>query len=195
MKGIVGNEMGRLFVVSGPSGVGKGTLIKRLFSRLEGLALSVSATTRSPRPGEIDGVNYHFYSREQFEEGIERGYFFEYAAYNGNLYGSPAEGIVQQREAGHDVMMEIDVQGAMHVHELAPDAVLIYLKPPSLAELERRLRARRTESEERIQGRLAAALFEESFLARYNYVLVNDDLTIAEEILGAIVKAERKHKK
>ncbi len=186
---------GRLFVVSGPSGVGKGTLLKRLFARVENLVYSISATTRPPRPGEEDGVSYHFYTREQFEEGIERGFFFEYAAYNGNLYGTPADSIRRQREQGLDVVLEIEVQGAMRVHELASDAILVYIKPPSRDELERRLRARRTESEERILSRLTTALYEESFLARYDYVVVNNNLDVAGDILCAIVEAERKYTK
>ncbi len=195
MSGKDGRQRGRLFVVSGPSGVGKGTLLKRLFARVENLVFSISATTRLPRPGEMEGVNYHFYTREQFEESIEKGFFFEYAAYNGNLYGTPADSIARQREQGRDVILEIEVQGAMRVHELAQDAVLIYIKPPSRDELERRLRTRRTESEERILSRLTTALYEESFLARYDYVLVNDNVEVASEILCAIVEAERKHPK
>lgn len=191
-SGVRRTPRGRLFVVSGPSGVGKGTLLKRLFGRVENLVFSISATTRPPRPGEIDGVSYHFYTREQFEAGIEHGFFFEYAAYNGNLYGTPAESIAQQREQGLDVILEIEVQGAMRVHELASDAVLIYIKPPSRDELERRLRSRRTESEERILSRLTTALYEESFLARYDYVIVNGNLEVASEILCAVIEAERK---
>ena len=186
---------GRLFVVSGPSGVGKGTLLKRLFARVENLVYSISATTRPPRPGEADGVSYHFYTREQFEAEIEHGFFFEYAAYNGNLYGTPADSVRRQREQGRDVILEIEVQGAMRVHELASDAVLIYIKPPSRDELERRLRSRHTEDEERILSRLTTALYEESFLARYDYVLVNSDLEVASEVLCAIIEAERKHPK
>ncbi len=194
-SGPEGTPPGRLFVVSGPSGVGKGTLLKRLFARVENLVYSISATTRPPRPGEVDGVSYHFYTREQFEEGIERGFFFEYAAYNGNLYGTPADSIRWQREQGLDVILEIEVQGAMRVHEMASDAILIYIKPPSRDELERRLRARRTESEERILSRLTTALYEESFLARYDYVLVNSNLEVASEILCAMIEAERKYSK
>ena len=194
-SGTEGALPGRLFVVSGPSGVGKGTLLKRLFARVENLVYSISATTRPPRPGEIDGVSYHFYTREQFEEGIERGFFFEHAAYNGDLYGTPADSILRQRRQGFDVILEIEVQGAMRVHALAPDAVLIYIKPPSREELERRLRARQTESEERVQSRLTTALYEESFLARYDYVVVNGNLDVASEVLCAIIEAERKHPK
>ena len=187
--------LGRLFVVSGPSGVGKGTLLKRLFARVENLVYSISATTRLPRPGEVDGISYHFYTREQFEEGIEHGFFFEYAAYNGNLYGTPADSIAQQRAQGLDVVLEIEVQGALRVQELASDAVLIYIKPPSRDELERRLRARRTESEEHILSRLTTALYEESFLSHYDYVVVNTNIEVASEVLCAIVEAERKHPK
>jgi guanylate kinase len=194
-NGAEGTPPGRLFVISGPSGVGKGTLLKRLFARVENLVYSISATTRPPRPGEVDGVSYHFYTREQFEEGIEGGFFFEYAAYNGNLYGTPADSILRQREEGLDVVLEIEVQGAMRVHELASDAILIYIKPPSREELERRLRSRRTESEERILSRLTTALYEESFLARYDYVLVNSNLDVASDILCAIIESERKYPK
>src|SRR5438874_1470422 len=124
---MIGGELepvlpGRLFVVSGPSGVGKGTLLKRLFDQVGNLVYSISATTRPPRPGEVEGVNYHFYSREQFEAGIEQGFFFEYAEYSGNCYGTPAESVRQQRRQGLDVILEIEVKGAMRVRELAPDA-------------------------------------------------------------------------
>ena len=173
--------------------MGKGTLLKRLFARVENLVFSISATTRPPRPGEVDGVSYHFYTREQFEEGIER------RASSSSMPPTTAisterlpTSIAQQREQGLDVILEIEVQGAMRVHELAPDAILVYIKPPSREELERRLRARRTESEERILSRLTTALYEESFLARYDYVLVNSNLEVASEILCAIIEAERK---
>lgn len=184
---------GRLFVISGPSGVGKGTLLRRLFEQVDSLAYSISATTRLPRPGEQDGVNYHFYTREQFQAGIEQGFFFEYAEYNGQCYGTPAESVRRQRRRGLDVILEIEVNGAMQVQEMAPDAILIYIKPPSREELERRLRARKTESEERIQGRLETARYEETFLNRYHYVLVNDDLEVAVEVLCAVIRAQRKH--
>lgn len=183
---------GRLFVVSGPSGVGKGTLLKRLFAEIDNLIYSISATTRLPRAEELEGIHYYFYTREQFEAGIAQSFFFEHAEYNGNYYGTPADKVSLQREQGKDVILEIEVQGAMRVQAQAPDAVLIYIKPPSIDELERRLRARGTETEERILKRLETAREEEKALHRYDYVLVNDDLSVADEVLRAIVRAERK---
>lgn len=183
--------MGCLFVLSGPSGVGKGTLLRHLFTQVDGLACSISATTRAPRPGEQNGREYHFMAREKFERGIAAGMFLEYAEYSGNLYGTPRDKIQAQLDAGISVFLEIEVKGAMQVQALCPDAVLIYILPPSPQELERRLRDRKTETEAKIQQRLAIAEEERTYLAAYNYVVVNDDLERATEELAAIVMKER----
>src|SRR5262249_2648333 len=145
---------GRLFVVSGPSGVGKDAVLERLFERMSGIVRSVSATTRAPRPGERDGVDYHFLTQDQFERGKERRFFLEWARYGDHCYGTPREKADELRARGLDVILKIEVQGAASVRELAPDAILIFIQPPSLTELERRLRGRGTDAEERIQARL-----------------------------------------
>ena len=179
---------GRLFVISGPSGVGKGTLLARVMENVPNLALSVSATTRAPRPGEMDGVNYYFMSREQFEKNVAEGCFLEYESYGANLYGTPSAGVEAQRGAGLDVILEIEVKGAMQVKTLAPDAILIYVKPPSLEELERRLRGRKTETEETIQTRLRIAAEEQKSIPKYDYCLVNDTLDEATAELVHILE-------
>ena len=183
---------GRLFVISGPSGVGKGTLLQRVMETVPNLAVSVSATTRAPRPGEADGVNYYFMTREQFEQNIAEGCFLEYETYGSNLYGTPRAGVEAQRNAGLDVILEIEVKGAMQVKAIAPDAILVYIKPPSLEILEERLRGRQTESEETIQTRLRIAAQELKRIAEYDYCLVNDDLDAATAELAQILRTAQK---
>lgn len=182
---------GRLFVVSGPSGVGKDAVLERLFAETPGVVRSVSATTRAPRPGEVDGRDYHFLSREQFEAGIAGDFFFEYARYGENFYGTPREKVAEQRACGLDVILKIEVQGAQAVRLLAPDAVLVFIAPPSLEELERRLRGRGTDSEARIAERLAIAQSELACIPDYDYLIINNVLTKAVETLRAILVAER----
>ncbi len=186
-----GARRGALYVVSGPSGVGKGTLLDRLISDVADVARSVSATTRLPRPGEIDGVHYHFLSEADFDKGIGTGVFFEFARYNGSLYGTPRDKVEEQRAEGLDVVLEIEVQGAMIVKQLDPTAILIYIQPPSSVELERRLRRRHTETEETIQRRLAIAAHEQTYIPEYTYLITNDALERAAETLQAVVVAER----
>ena len=183
---------GRLFVLSGPSGVGKGTLLNRVMEQMPSLVVSVSATTREPRPGEADGVNYYFMSREQFEQNIAEGCFLEYESYGSNLYGTPRAGVEAQRGAGLDVILEIEVKGAMQVKTLAPDAILVYIKPPSPEILEARLRGRKTESEETIQTRLRIAAEELKKISEYDYCLVNDDLDAATAELSEILRTAQK---
>ena len=151
------NSSGVLVVFSGPSGSGKGTVLAQYFAAHPEAAFSVSATTRAPRPGEVDGVNYHFVSRERFEEMISQGEVLEYTQYGGNYYGSPAGPIREALEQGRDVVLEIEVEGAMQVRERFPEALLVFVLPPSFQELERRLTSRGTETPEQIGGRLAAA--------------------------------------
>lgn len=183
--------LGRLFVVSGPSGVGKGTALNLVLSRIDNIELSISATTRSPRPGELDGVAYHFFTQAQFEAAIAQKRFLEYARYNNNYYGTPRDNIQSKLDAGIDVILEIEVQGAHLVKQQLPKAVLIYIQPPSLAELERRLRERKSETEETICKRLLTAQAEQESIPFYNYLITNDRLEAAVEALCAIVTAER----
>jgi len=180
---------GKTFIICGPSGVGKGTVVSRLMEADPTLYFSVSATTRAPRPGEVDGENYHFVTRERFEEMIAKGEVLEHTQYNGNYYGSPAGPIREQLAAGRDVILEIEVDGAMQVKERFPEALLIFVMPPSFRELERRLTGRGTESREEIQGRLAAARREMAMAPRYNYILVNDDVAGAAGRLAGLIQA------
>lgn len=184
---------GGLFVVSGPSGVGKDAVLERLFARPDvgGVARSVSATTRAPRQGETDGVDYHFLTRAQFEAGAGGGTFLEHAEYGGNLYGTPREGVEAQRARGHDVILKIEVKGADLVRRLAPDAVLVFLAPPSLDVLEARLRKRGTDDEASVRRRLAIAQDELACASRYDYIITNDTLDEAVDALRAVIVAHR----
>ena len=183
--------MGRLFVISGPSGVGKDALLGRLYKCLPGIAQSVSATTRSPRPGEAEGIDYHFFTHEEFEIDIARGHFLEHARYGSDFYGTPRRKVDAMRARGVDVVLKIEVQGAAQIKELIPDAVLIFIKPPSLEELGRRLRSRGTETEQKILDRLALAQYELAQLFRYDYMITNDDFNTALKVLCDVVMAER----
>ncbi len=185
------NKRGVLIVFSGPSGSGKGTVLGEYFKSHPEAAFSVSATTRAPRPGEVDGVNYHFVTRERFEEMIRQGEVLEYTRYNGNYYGSPAGPIRKELEAGRDVVLEIEVDGAMQVREKFPEAVLIFVLPPSFGELERRLIGRGTETREQIEGRLSTARRELSLAPRYDYLLLNDKVEEAAARLGEIIRAAK----
>jgi guanylate kinase len=182
---------GRLFVVSGPSGVGKDTLLEGLYARVPALVQSISATTRARRPQEIDGGDYHFLTPDQFRADIEAGRFLEYAIYGDSLYGTPADTVADQRARGLDVVLKIEVQGASQIRQLIPDAVLIFIAPPSLLELERRLRARNTDSEERIADRLRIAADEMARMSDYDYVVVNSEIDAAVDVLRCVVVAER----
>ena len=181
------SKQGRLFVISAPSGAGKGTIIKRLLELRPGLVLSVSATTRAPRVGETDGVSYFFTTREKFEEMIAHGEFLEYAEYVGEYYGTPKKPVHEQLEAGKDVLLEIEVQGARQVLAAEPNAVSIFIIPPSMEELERRLRGRGTDSEEKLVARLQQAQIELGYKNEYDYVVVNDEVDrVSDEILTII---------
>ena len=181
---------GKLLVLSGPSGAGKSTVVSKLMGRRGDVCFSVSATTRAPRPGEQDGVNYFFVTRERFEEMVRTGELLEHAEYVGNCYGTPRAYVEQRLEAGYNVILDIEVQGARQVMEAAPEAVLVFLIPPTLAELERRLRARGTESDEVIRGRLERAK-EECRSDFYRYIVINDDADTAAKELDAIITAEQ----
>jgi guanylate kinase len=174
---------GKLFVISGPSGAGKGTLVARLLQDIPNAWLSISATTRKPREGEVDGVSYLFFTKEKFESEIEKGMFFEWAQYNGNYYGTPKRPVIEHIQNGNPAILEIEVQGAMQVKEQFPQAVLIFVEPPSLEILKERLIKRGTESMEVIEQRLATARTEFEYKPKYDWVLVNDDLEEASERL------------
>ena len=170
---------GNLFVISGPSGAGKGTLVARLMKEVPDAFLSVSATTRAPREGEVDGVHYYFKTEEEFRKIAESDGFLEWANYATASYGTPYEPVAKSIEEGKQVILEIDVQGAFQVRERMPEAHLVFIEPPSFEELEKRLRGRGTESEEAIQKRLDAAKLELSRKEEYDIRLVNDDLETA----------------
>lgn len=184
-------EKGLLIVLSGPSGVGKGTVRKEIFSQPDtAFEYSVSATTRKPREGEIDGVDYFFKTREAFEEMIENDQLLEYAEYVGNYYGTPVEYVRQTLDAGKDVFLEIEVQGAGQVRNKFPEGLFIFLAPPSLSELENRIVTRGTETEDLIKGRMKAAREELEMMELYDYVVENDKVELACERVKSIVVAE-----
>lgn len=176
-------------MIAGPSGVGKGTIVRRLVQRLPRLRVSVSATTRPPRPAERDGVDYRFVSETDFSRLIEDGELLEWAEVFGHRYGTPAAPVREALARGEDVVLEIDVQGAFQVREREPSAVLILIEPPSMDELERRLRERGTEDEARLAERLATAARELAQRAAFDHVIVNDDLEQAVDELVAIIQA------
>lgn len=167
---------GLLIVISGFSGAGKGTLMKRLIEDYQNYALSISMTTRPPRQGEVEGREYFFATREQFEEKIAQDGFIEYASYCGNYYGTPRAYVESQLAAGKDVILEIEIQGAMKIKEKYPDALLLFVMPPSAKALYSRLTGRETETEEVIQKRLSRAAEESVGIEGYDYVMINDDL-------------------
>jgi len=168
--------MARLTVITGPSGVGKGTLVGRLLSRHPRIWLSVSATTRAPRPGEVEGQSYFFLSREHFEQQVADGGFLEWAEFAGNLYGTPRQPVEQHLAAGRPVLLEIELEGARQVRHSFPAGFQLLIQPPSLEELERRIRGRGTDAEEAIQRRLALARVELAAEAEFDATLVNGDL-------------------
>lgn len=188
---------GILFVLSGPSGVGKDALLDRLLHGepralwTAGLRKCVTATTRAPRPGEVDGVDYHFWDETTFRQRVEQGAFLEWAQVFGRHYGTPRAWVEERRAAGEDVILKIDVQGGLAVKECCPDAVMIFLLPPSLAELERRADERGTESAAQRATRRRDARFELGQARLYDYLVVNDDLEAAAARVGAIILAER----
>ncbi|MCF6466437.1 guanylate kinase [Clostridium sp. Cult2] len=175
---------GFLLVISGPSGCGKGTICKKILERNEKLVFSVSATTRMPRKGEVEGVNYFFINEEKFGKMVENNEFLEYANVHGNLYGTPRKFVLEQVENGEIVILEIDVQGALQVKKSYPEAVFIFLLPPSMSELKNRIKKRGTETEEDIDIRLKNAFKELEFVDEYDYIVIND------EVMNAVAKTE-----
>ncbi len=180
---------GNLLVVSGPAGAGKGTLVSRLSDRVSDVWVSVSATTRSPRPGEIDGVHYFFYDEEQFDRAVAEDGMLEWAHVHGHRYGTPRATVEEKMAEGRQVVLEIDVQGAFQVREMIPAAKLIFIEPPSLEVLESRLRGRGTEDDAEVRRRMKTAEVELSRKMEYDIQLVNDDLDQATEALVDLVNA------
>ena len=183
---------GILIVVSGFSGAGKGTLMKELLKRYDNYALSVSMTTRQPREGEVDGESYFFVDKETFEKTIENDGLIEYASYCGNYYGTPREYVERCLENGLDVILEIEIQGALKVKEKFPEALLLFVMPPDAAELKRRLEGRGTESPEVIRQRLTRASEEADGIEKYEYLIINDDLDECVREMNDIINEARK---
>ncbi|MGN0664225.1 MAG: guanylate kinase [Negativibacillus sp.] len=182
---------GQLIVFSGPSGVGKGTVLKEFLKNRENVALSVSATTRQPRPGEENGVHYYFLTKEEFLKKVEEGNMLEYAQYNQNYYGTPKDKVEEALEQGRDIILEIEVQGALLVKEKCPDALLVFVMPPSWQELRSRLVGRNTEDAATIENRLTIARQELQQAVHYDYILVNDSVVEAAQRLEHIIEAGR----
>ena len=182
---------GLLILLSGPSGCGKGTIVERLLAEREDTMVSISVTTRQPRPGDVDGVQYFFRTREQVEQMIRNDALLEYAQYNGNYYGTPRAAVEEQLAAGRNVILEIEVQGAEKVMHRVKDHVSVFLVPPSMAELERRLRGRGTETEENVKNRMAAACEEIAHAASYQYLVQNDEVDAAVQRINTIIETEK----
>jgi len=182
---------GHLYIVSAPSGAGKTTLVRRLLENDPGIRLSISHTTRAPRPGERNGIEYHFVDSPTFLDKAQKGGFIEWAEVHGNYYGTSRSGIEAALLAGQDVLLEIDWQGAQQVRKLFPEAIGVFVLPPSLSELERRLRDRGSDSEHTIARRLSAARTEMRHVAEFDYVIINDELPRALHDLLAVVVASR----
>ena len=182
-------KKGLLIVLSGPSGVGKGTVIKELMKNDDlKLSYSISMTTRKPRNGEVDGVNYFFVDRDTFLKAIDDGKLLEHAEFVGNMYGTPVSYVEKLRNEGRNVLLEIEVQGAMQVKKKCPDALSIFIIPPSMEELASRIRGRNSEPEEIVQQRLDKAKKEMEMVTQYKYVVCNDDVILASDIISAIIK-------
>lgn len=180
---------GLLFVVSGPSGAGKGTICKKLIEKID-IDLSVSMTTRKPRPGEIDGKNYYFVTEEEFKETINKDGLLEYAKVYGNYYGTPRATVLKKLEEDRDVVLEIDIQGALKIRDSYPKGIFIFILPPSMAELRKRITGRGSESEDDINLRLGETLKEVSYIDKYDYCVINGEINEAVNRVAAIIKAE-----
>ena len=185
------NRKGLLLVVSGPSGAGKGTICKALLNKNDQIKLSVSATTRKPRNGEVHGVNYFFIEKEEFTKMIENGEFLEYAQIYDNFYGTPKAAIIECLEKGQDVILEIEMQGARQIKEVYPEGVFIFVLPPSLEELKSRIVGRGTETQEEIEKRFSCAFEEINQIVNYDYFIVNEDIEKSVSDVEAIICAEK----
>ena len=189
---IKSKNTGQIIVISAPSGAGKGTIIKKLLeNNSKDRWLSVSATSRKPREGEKEGVNYYYLTEEEFKKKVDEDYFLEYTNYAGNYYGTPREYIKKKVNKGIDVFLEIEIEGANNIKKLIPEALFIFIMPPSLKELVKRLKGRGTETNEKIIKRFNAAYKEVNEVTKYNYVVVNDEIDTAVDKIEAIIKAEK----
>lgn len=188
---IKSKQHGLLIVISAPSGAGKGTIINKMLEKNNNLWLSVSETSRPMRANDIDGITYHFCTKEEFEEKIKDDYFLEYALYANNYYGTPKKYIQEHLSKGQDVILEIEIQGAMQIKKLIPEALFIFIMPPSLNELKKRLVGRNTDTKEKILERFKIAYQEMNDVTKYNYVVVNDEIDVAADKILSIIKAER----
>ena len=189
---IKSKNTGQIIVISAPSGAGKGTIIKKLLeNNSKDRWLSVSATSRKPRTGEKDGVNYYFITEDEFKNKIKEEYFLEYTNYAGNYYGTPKEYIREKINKGIDVILEIEIEGATNIKKLIPEALFIFIMPPSLKELVKRLKGRGTETNDKIIKRFNAAYREVNEVTKYNYVVVNDEIDTAVDKIESIIKAEK----
>ena len=184
------NKEGILIVVSGFSGAGKGTIMKALLERYDNYALSISATTRNPRPGEEEGKAYFFKTTEEFEKMIAKDDLIEYAMYVGHYYGTPKAYVEEQLCAGKDVILEIEIQGALKVKEKFPNTLLLFVTPPSAEELRKRLEGRGTETQEVIDGRMKRAIEEAEYMDQYDYLVVNDELDVCVEEMHHLIQGE-----
>ena len=183
------NDPGLLIVVSGPSGAGKGTICDALRRQFPDIFYSISMTTRAKRQGERDGIDYYFVNRPRFEQAIKNGELLEWTEFVGNYYGTPLDNVEKLRNMGKNVLLEIEVEGAAQVRNKCPDALTIFLVPPSMEELEKRIRGRRSEPEEIVQQRLSKAAREMNLISQYKYVVCNDDVELASTLITAIIKA------
>lgn len=185
------NNKGLLIVVSGPSGAGKGTICKALLEKHDDLFISVSATTRQPRAGEVDGVNYHFITKEDFIKKVEKKDFLEYAEVYGNYYGTPKSKVEEMLDSGKNVILEIDIQGALKVKENFKEGVFIFILPPSMEELKQRIIKRGSETPESLMRRFKSAYQEINYISKYNYAVVNDVVDVAVSKIEGIITAEK----
>lgn len=183
---------GLLIVLSGPSGAGKGTILKEVLNKDENVCISISCTTRQPRPSEIDGVHYYFKTMAEFKTMLRNGEFLEVAPVFDNYYGTPLFAVEEKRNAGKDVVLEIDVQGALEVRRKVADAVLVFIAPPSMEELKRRLVGRNTETEAQVEKRFSTAYYEMKFKDQYDYVVINDEVDKAASEVIDIIDLEHK---
>ena len=188
---ISGNASGSLIVISGPSGAGKGTIVKALLDKYPSIHYSVSATTRAPREGEVNGVNYWFIEREEFLRMRGQDELLEWAEVYGNFYGTPRRRVMEALNRGHDIILEIDPQGAMKIKQNFPSAIFVYIVPPSPRELSRRICGRGTESQDAIRCRLNSVASELQYVHEYDYLVINDDLVDATADVAAIIRAEK----
>lgn len=185
------NDRGQLIVISGPSGCGKDTVVKEVLSNNKNAWLSVSCTSREPRAGEIDGKDYYFLTEEEFEEKINKGDLLEYAKYADNYYGTPRDVIQQKLNQGIDVILVIEIQGALKIKEMLKETLFIFILPPTMRELKRRLEGRNTETKDKITKRFKTAYKELNEVTKYNYVVINDEVEIAARKVNAILLSER----